>query len=160
MIRIVPRMYIFNLLEKTSIISLPHPWVLISIHSDMDGKHSAPISRLDELSCKDYISLCFQDIAYEKGEYNRFTDKQADEVLSFVDKHKDKNFLVHCDAGISRSGAVGTFVCRYLKKDEKIFSSMNPYIRPNNLVLDKLQDKAGLKDEYYDFWNHVDLGDI
>lgn len=57
---------------------------------------------------------------------------QAEELVSFIVKHKDKkSCIVHCSAGISRSGAVGTFINDIygVKYDE--FIKNNPYIQAN-----------------------------
>jgi predicted protein tyrosine phosphatase len=51
-----------------------------------------------------------EDIETKSGTANTFTYTQAEELLEFIDKHKDKETcIVHCAAGVSRSGAVGTF---------------------------------------------------
>lgn len=68
-----------------------------------------------------------------------FTPTQARELIDFIDKNKDKeSCIVHCAAGISRSGAVGTFVNDYLGGDYNSFKKQNPYILPNGLVLQLL----------------------
>ena len=48
--------------------------------------------------------------------YKTISDEQLDELYDFIMKNKDKkNFVVHCTAGVSRSGAVGEFVNDYLE---------------------------------------------
>ncbi len=65
-----------------------------------------------------------------------FTMEQAREVIDFIERNKDKEFcLVHCAAGISRSGAVGTFVSDYFGCNYFDFKKRNPYTNPNNLVM-------------------------
>jgi predicted protein tyrosine phosphatase len=39
-----------------------------------------------------------------------FDEEMAAQVDTFAFKHKDKDFMVHCDAGVSRSVAVGLFL--------------------------------------------------
>jgi predicted protein tyrosine phosphatase len=69
-----------------------------------------------------------------------FTIAQAEEVLNFINKHKNKdNCIVHCSAGISRSGAVGTFINDYFGGDWFEFKKLNPHIHPNGLVLHLLK---------------------
>lgn len=63
---------------------------------------------------------------------------QAQSVIDFVDRHKNRIFIIHCTAGVSRSGAVGTFVSNYLGKDPVEFRKRNPYILPNPHVLSLL----------------------
>jgi predicted protein tyrosine phosphatase len=60
-----------------------------------------------------------------------FTEEQAHQIIEFIDRNKDKNFFVHCSAGISRSGAVGTFILDYLQGDKDHFKQMNSHISPN-----------------------------
>jgi predicted protein tyrosine phosphatase len=72
----------------------------------------------------------------ERKTAKAFTPIQAKELLEFIDNHKDKeSCIVHCAAGISRSGAVGTFVNDYFSGDYFEFKRQNPYIHPNGLVL-------------------------
>lgn len=65
-----------------------------------------------------------------------FTTTQAEELFDFINKHKDKeSCIVHCAAGMSRSGAVGTFINDYFGGDWFEFKKLNPHIHPNSLVL-------------------------
>jgi predicted protein tyrosine phosphatase len=65
-----------------------------------------------------------------------FTVEQAKELLQFIDTHKHKSLcMIHCAAGISRSGAVGTFLNDYLRQDWHEFKRQNPFIHPNPHVL-------------------------
>lgn len=69
-----------------------------------------------------------------------FTLEQAKELFAFVEKNKHrKTCIVHCAAGISRSGAVGTFINDYLGGNYSQFKKRNPYIHPNGLVLGLLK---------------------
>jgi len=43
------------------------------------------------------------------------TKEQAKEIVDFILKHKDKNVIVNCKAGVSRSSAVALFCHDYLK---------------------------------------------
>lgn len=78
---------------------------------------------------------------------NAFTIEQAEELYSFIKKQKGKLLgVVHCSAGISRSGAIGTFLCDYFNVDWFEFKKDNPHIHPNNHVL-KLLKTVHLKNE-------------
>ena len=78
-----------------------------------------------------------------------FTNVQAKELLDFIDSHKDKeSCIVHCAAGISRSGAVGTFVNDYYGGDWFEFKKQNPYIHPNGLVLRMLKGAVAEKSNF------------
>ena len=63
-----------------------------------------------------------------------FTEDQAKQVFEFIKENKDKNFLVHCSAGISRSGAVGSFILDYLEGDKEYFAEHNKHIHPNGHI--------------------------
>lgn len=72
------------------------------------------------------------------------SSKQAEQIIDFIELNKDKSTcIVHCAAGISRSGAVGTFVNDYFNGDYLEFKKRNPYIHPNITVLDKLHEAQG-----------------
>lgn len=77
----------------------------------------------------------------EKLLLKAFTKEQAQQLFYFVTKHKDKeNCVIHCEAGVSRSGAVGKFICDYLRLDQLQFMQQNPYINPNTHVLRLLRN--------------------
>lgn len=51
-----------------------------------------------------------------EGEFESIGEIQAYDIVKFVEKNKNKNnFYIHCGAGISRSGAVATFIYDYFK---------------------------------------------
>ena len=80
------------------------------------------------------------DITTGEKTAKAFTKEQAIELLNFVEQHKDKgNCIVHCAAGISRSGAVGTFINDYFGGDHFVFKKTNPYVNPNGHVLRTLK---------------------
>ena len=59
------------------------------------------------------------------------TPEQARRIFEFIKKNKHRDFLVHCSAGISRSGAIGQFILDYLGGDKEYFEKYNPHIHPN-----------------------------
>jgi len=64
-----------------------------------------------------------------------FSKKQANDLYKFIKKHRDaETCIVHCMAGISRSGAVGTFVNGFAQGDWELFKRDNPFISPNGRV--------------------------
>lgn len=69
-----------------------------------------------------------------------FTNEQAEELYDFIKNQKGKSScIVHCSAGISRSGAIGTFLCDYFNVNWFEFKKDNPHIHPNNHVLELLK---------------------
>ena len=88
------------------------------------------------------MNLAFDDVEHDleaspTQQYGckAFSEKQANALFNFIKKHRDKETcIVHCMAGISRSGAVGTFVNGYAQGDWEKFKRDNPYIHPNGRV--------------------------
>ena len=112
----------------------------ISIHytgTDVDGYYFENKSNVKV--------MIFDDCSFKHNHEQPMDDEQAMELLDFIDEHMDKdNCIIHCAAGISRSGAVGTFICDYTDTNFNSFIQDNPQIHPNPLVLNLLK-KAVLK---------------
>lgn len=79
------------------------------------------------------------------------TEEQGQQIVDFVSKINPdiiEYVFVHCAAGISRSGAVGTFIKDYfpnhVNKDE--FKNTNKYIHPNPHILRILHNLTIYKD--------------
>lgn len=110
---------------------------LISINDTLGG-WSEPWFKEDHANV---LRLWFDDVENDlqvsptnRRQCKAFTEEQAKQVVEFIDRNKDKNFIVHCAAGISRSGAVGRFISDYLGTDKDRFKNMNPHILPNSHV--------------------------
>jgi predicted protein tyrosine phosphatase len=111
---------------------------------------------------KDYlnfITLQIWDIE-EEIEYNNkilkpMNKDQADKIIKFIMKHiyNVNSFIIHCSAGISRSGAIGVFILDYLQSREysreriERFKIINPNILPNRYILNLL-NKTIRKETY------------
>jgi len=130
---------------KKEIIQIPWAWITIS--SDKRSKKS-----MDEFALrlgpylKGYLNLRFDDI--DETTYNRmepkeqakiilFSNEHAKQIIEFVDKMKDQivYFVINCEAGISRSGAVGTWLCDYWGLNYEQFRLNHRHIMPNGYVL-------------------------
>ena len=82
-----------------------------------------------------------------------FSVEQAKEVFNFVKKHRDKETcIVHCAAGISRSGAIGSFINGYTQGDWYEFKRNNLQINPNPRVLRMLQGEKREDDGEQRIW--------
>ena len=106
----------------------------------------------------DYLSLEFWDITDDKSileeltlygyNYILFSKEHASNIIGFLDKRKseiDEHILVvHCDAGISRSGAVATVAAEMYNIPWQEFLNQNPYLRPNSYIRSVLRETAGL----------------
>ena len=110
-----------------------------------DDEDKTPI-REDSYTFK---SMWFYDIdedIYDEVKdftYKTISDEQLDELYDFIMKNKDKkNFVVHCTAGVSRSGAVGEFVNDLFGIPYAEFRKQNPNIIPNTYIKKKLNEKC------------------
>lgn len=78
-----------------------------------------------------------------------FSTSEAKRMVAFIQKaHADPRrglLAVHCHAGISRSGAVATFIQEAYKLNKQEFEVMNPYIVPNEFVRRLLQEALNLE---------------
>ncbi len=121
-----------------------------------------------QMDCENIISFVFADLTeadYKVSPsltktYPRFNVKMAHDIIEFINNIKEKDIkllLIHCDAGISRSGAVGVWAIRYLGMDENIFRKEHPYIGPNTLVYDTLSKVSGLREGYANWWEDIDF---
>ena len=60
--------------------------------------------------CQGVLTLCFDDIESPQDGLLLMTERQARQIIRFLDAHRDvHDMLIHCRAGISRSAAVGRF---------------------------------------------------
>ena len=101
------------------------------------------------------ITMHFGDYSEEdiqkkenKGPTGIFNEYKAKKLYEFIKKNKHKKLaIIHCGAGISRSGAIATFIFDLYgdtKYDE--FKRKNPQIQPNQHIL-KLLRKEYDKDD-------------
>ncbi len=95
----------------------------------------------------------FDDLEQDEEKYNpstglyekifAFSPEQAQELYEFIMSNKDKKTcVVHCSAGISRSGAVGEFINDLFGESYAEFKRENPHTLPNNLVKRLLMAEA------------------
>lgn len=128
---------------------------LISIN-DTRGTPEVPYFKYQH---QNVLTIFFDDVEedIEHGKYGKieaFSYGHAKQILHFVQANAHrKKCLVHCAAGISRSGAVGTFINDYFRADYADFKKRNPHIHPNGHILAMLnrvvreQDLNNNKDE-------------
>ena len=125
-----------ELLEKSKIISINSSW----------GFDDAPPFSEKYLKHPHLLTLNFDDVCNEPetpedlGNAILFNKDMAHAIIRFVDDGK-LPLLVHCTAGISRSGAVGEvlnwYFNRYLESntaDDEDFELNNRQIMPNTIV--------------------------
>jgi predicted protein tyrosine phosphatase len=52
------------------------------------------------------LRLKFHDIEKLMDGYQRASKQDLEAIVAFLNQHRGKNFLIHCEAGVSRSGAI------------------------------------------------------
>lgn len=64
-----------------------------------------------------------------------FNEELGQKLIEFIEANKGKKqWILHCTAGISRSGAVGEFLADYFGISYHLFKRDNPQVKPNALV--------------------------
>ena len=139
-------------------------WLLISISSTREEVPSMEeLADLKRYGCEGFTVLWFSDLTPEmfddecRRQYPNlvlFSEQDARQILDFVIGVNMRialgNFtlVVHCDAGISRSGAVADFLCDYLGLDRERFNKENN-IYPNTHVKNILRRVAGMTPRFH-----------
>ena len=97
------------------------------------------------------LRLKFDDVERDYKNEHCITKEDAENIVKFVNKNKNKvdEFIVHCEAGVSRSAGVGAAIMKALNGDDwDVFK--NPLKCPNmkcyRTVLNAFAD-AGYFDE-------------
>lgn len=67
-----------------------------------------------------------------------FTNDMAKQAVQFIEDNKDKNFYIHCSAGVSRSQAFVKFIKNVYYEYDWETNPDNPCIHPNGFVFQKL----------------------
>jgi predicted protein tyrosine phosphatase len=142
----------------------------IAIISIIDYPHDTLLTKefieLNHLMEVPQITIWFNDITYKdyhrmsrhvKESLRLFTESDAKLILDFVKTVNEiprvMTLIIHCEAGVSRSGAVGLWANRYLNLDESLFRRHNSNIYPNSYILKLLSDYSGITKKYLIWWN-------
>ena len=144
-IRVLPRAFFEKVKGSPTEVELLEKAKIISINSSWGFDDTPPFSE-DLLNHPHLLTLTFDDICNEPetledlGNAILFNEDMAHAIMRFVDDGK-LSLLVHCTAGISRSGAVGEvlnwYFNRYLETntaDDEDFVENNRQILPNTIV--------------------------
>ena len=163
LIRVLSRTDFDNFINSYNWINnIPNNIAIIEIfNSDVQEFASNPNAVIDEFNYVNNLSsakvngdnvlhLMFDDIVSEKTikinniDHNLelFRFHQAKQIIDFIIDHIDcDTWLIHCSAGISRSGAVGTFVFNFLSEFFKTVQfPEKSIVKPNFHVLNMLDN--------------------
>ena len=144
-IRVLPRAFFEKVKGTPTEVDLLEKSKIISINSSWGFDDTPPFSERF-LKHTHLLTLTFDDLCNEPetpedlGNAILFNEDMAHAIMRFVDDGK-LPLLVHCTAGISRSGAVGEvlnwYFNRYLETntaDDEDFVENNRQILPNTIV--------------------------
>ena len=134
-IRIYARTFFENKIGTGEEERLLNECRIISINDVSVHPEPPPFSR-HFLRHPNLLVLCFDDVETEGA--TAFSIEQARHIVRFVQENGERPLLIHCTAGISRSGAVGLAIAELCGCEEE-FLRDNPVIMPNQLVLRKLR---------------------
>lgn len=142
--------------------NLPKEYLFISINSytHWNGQYEEHPPFTDEqLEEGNILSLWFDDVTSNENldnHYCLFDENDAKAIISFLINKisKDiKGIIIHCTAGISRSGAIGSvlndYYNRFLENNEKQWENNQLYnyenaINPNPHVASLLKKALGM----------------
>ena len=136
--------YDFNKLNigDTEINKLKNIFIISIL--DSSGMLCTP---LFEREHNNVLTLVFDDVVSDgersrtvKGNTIAYTEEQNRILFDFIQRNKDMEICyVHCTAGVSRSGAVGTFINDLYGEDHKEYIKRNPMVSPNPMILGMLE---------------------
>lgn len=91
------------------------------------------------------LELHFNDIERQYKDYQIPKKEDFKELKQFIDNHKNivDEIVVHCHAGISRSSATASAICRYLNVDDSFIWDSYMY-HPNRLVFRLALEELGV----------------
>jgi predicted protein tyrosine phosphatase len=93
--------------EEAENYECPYEHVLISITDPKQDELNCPDNDLR----KDILRLSFHDVQENLGSYRKMSLEEAKQVVEFYLKHKDIGYyVIHCEAGVSRSAAIGAAI--------------------------------------------------
>lgn len=127
--------------------------VLISYANYDHGKMFSPMPEDVKKSYKAVLELPVNDIdridnesldvferIFPDENFHVFDEKDYQKLHNFIEKYQDSYFVVHCDAGVSRSSATALYINHeYAPEDFETLQKLNIYF-PNALIYGYLQE--------------------
>lgn len=97
------------------------------------------------LGLDEYTEIHTYKTAYGDNTIQFFTDKMASDAVDFIENNIDKDFYIHCSAGVSRSQAFVRYISTTYFNHTWFVNSENPCRHPNGFVVAKLNKLARMK---------------
>jgi len=127
-------------LSKAKKFTCDKPWACVSI---IDHPESG-WPKINKVQQVDMLQLAFGDVLKENQYYQLFDEKQAQQILDFVDNVWEKidALMIHCYAGISRSPAVAAAISQIkLNTNNDIFDLYTPNLLVYNTIIEVYRNK-------------------
>lgn len=118
---------------QEEILSISRPFILISIRSPGLNKIDLPETPMMKSAL--YLSFV-DDETTESNDQIFFSERDAKEIISFIDMHKNDVdlLIIQCEVGESRSTAIAMVLELYLNHDKKASNRYKRYYAPNKRV--------------------------
>lgn len=151
-IKVLPRCYFAEIMGTPKEIELLETHRIISMNSSGGTTAMPPFS---DLRSKNLLGQTVDDIVWKIRGMTLFNKDHASQIWNFV-ANSDLPILIHCHAGISRSGAVGEVLNWYLNSflqqncdDFAAFYREHPQLEPNphilTVLLEELDRRLAMK---------------
>ena len=141
--------------------NVPNTIAIISINSRIPTDGETHLCNGDNVLNLDFddidpVSIGLNEDATEYSFTDKkvyfFTSAMAKEAIDFIEKHKDKNFFIHCSAGISRSQAFVKYIKNIYFDNVWETNPGNPCIHANGFVFQKLMHAYRSREENFDLF--------
>lgn len=121
-------------------IGEPNEWLCVDNNIDLwaNGVNNHWLPSTDAVLNIEFADSSDNGLKYK----NEMTNEQAMEIIQHVLNNENKNtFIIHCSAGISRSGAVAAWLYDYFKnRDIDVIIEPSYPSTPNYYVKNKLKE--------------------
>lgn len=142
-IKVVPRHFVEKQVDSNP-YWIQNKWVISIFSHDsvspVQDRFNVLKLEFDDVSERDMSG--WSSISDNTIFFNEDHAKQIHKFIASIPIDSDKIFYIHCDAGISRSGAVGYMLNEWFnkflsinKEDQNFFKQNNSHIMPNPLVV-------------------------
>jgi predicted protein tyrosine phosphatase len=163
MVRSLAYMYDFirNPITMVELDNVRMPVAIISIRDVNDMTTSDLFAKRDSLMLH-VLPLYFEDEDFDHTKdypgQGKFSAVQARRIIPFIrmldESSEEFTLIVHCVAGISRSGAIGEVVADLIHMRYVDFKGENPQVIPNTSV--KLMMRRVIAEEAQNAWELFD----
>ena len=123
---------ILNRKEAKKFSYEPHDFKTAIISITATDKADVIFEKNEANGIRAVLRLKFDDVERDYKNEHCITKEDAENIVKFVNKNKNKvdKFIVHCEAGVSRSAGVGAAIMKALNGDDwDVFK--NPLKCPN-----------------------------